>query len=89
MFGTRAFLDEGRILVGARKDGTLLVRVDEENGAVAVTLPGASRAVMGSRTMASGWIDVSASAIADDGALMTWIDMARESVGAALADDDD
>ncbi len=89
MFGTRAFLDEGRILVGARKDGTLLVRVDEENGAVAVTLPGASRAVMGSRTMGSGWIDVSASVIADDGALMTWIDMARESVGAALADDDD
>ncbi|SDR96169.1 TfoX/Sxy family protein [Microbacterium paraoxydans] len=88
MFGTRAFLDEGRILVGARKDGTLLVRVDEENGAVAVTLPGAARAVMGSRTMGSGWIDVAASAIADDAALMTWIDMARESVGAALTDDD-
>ncbi|MCT1395099.1 TfoX/Sxy family protein [Microbacterium sp. p3-SID338] len=89
MFGTRAFLDEGRILVGARKDGTLLVRVDEENGAVAVTRPGAARAVMGARTMGSGWIDVAASAIADDAALMTWIDMARESVGAALADDDD
>ncbi len=89
MFGTRAFLDEGRILVGARKDGTLLVRVDEENGAVAVTQPGASRAVMGSRTMGSGWIDVAASAIADDAALMMWIDMARESVGAAVAEADD
>lgn len=84
MFGTRAFLDEGRILLGARKNGVLLVRVDEENGAAMLTLPGVSRAVMGSRTMSSGWLDVASSAITDDAALMMWLDVARESTGAAV-----
>ena len=84
MFGTRAFLDEGRILVGARKNGVLLVRVDDENGAAMLTLPGVSRAVMGSRTMSSGWLDVASSAITDDAALMMWLDVARESTGAAV-----
>ncbi|WP_431806306.1 TfoX/Sxy family protein [Microbacterium paraoxydans] len=84
MFGTKAFLDAGRILVGARKGGVLLVRVDDENGAAMLTQPGVSRAVMGSRTMSSGWLDVAPSAIADDAALMLWLDVARESVGAAV-----
>ena len=41
MFGTRAFLLDGHILVGARTGGVLLVRVDEEHGASLITRPGA------------------------------------------------
>ncbi|WP_036271443.1 MULTISPECIES: TfoX/Sxy family protein [unclassified Microbacterium] len=83
MFGTRAFLDDGRILVGARPGGVLLVRIDDENGAALLTEPGAARAVMGARTMSSGWLDVAAGAIEDDTALMFWLDVARESTGSA------
>ncbi|WP_460784114.1 TfoX/Sxy family protein [Microbacterium tumbae] len=79
MFGTRAFLLEGRILVGARKEGVLLVRVSEERGIVLQGEPGAAVATMGGRTMGPSWLDVSSPAIADDEALMFWIDAARES----------
>ncbi|GAA1145852.1 TfoX/Sxy family protein [Microbacterium oxydans] len=79
MFGTRAFLDDGHILVGARPGGVLLVRVADEDGAALLTEPGAARAVMGARTMSSGWLDVSQTAIEDDTALMFWLDVARES----------
>jgi TfoX/Sxy family transcriptional regulator of competence genes len=78
MFGSRAFLSEGRILVGARKGGTLLVRVAAERAAALITEPGVSRAVMGARTMSDNWLDVSPEAVADDTALMGWIDVARE-----------
>lgn len=78
MFGTRAFLLEGRILVGARNGGVLLVRVDEEHGAALVTRPGVKTAVMGPRTMGTGWLDVSPSVLETDDALASWIDAARE-----------
>ncbi|MFJ4225792.1 TfoX/Sxy family protein [Microbacterium sp. NPDC089695] len=78
MFGTRAFLIDGHILVGARKGGVLLVRVQEENGAALVTRPGVATAVMGPRTMGTGWLDVSSTVIADDEALAFWLDVARE-----------
>jgi len=78
MFGTRAFLIDGHILVGARTGGVLLVRVLEENGAALVTRPGVAAAVMGPRTMGTGWLDVSPEAIADDELLMAWLDIARE-----------
>ncbi|MBS1906543.1 MAG: TfoX/Sxy family protein [Actinobacteria bacterium] len=85
MFGSRAFLAEGRILVGARKGGRLLVRVAAERAAVLLTEPGVTRAVMGARTMSENWLDVAADAIADDGALMEWIDVAREDAGSGEA----
>ncbi|MDF2507786.1 MAG: hypothetical protein K0Q52_1645 [Microbacterium sp.] len=77
MFGTRAFLDDGHILVGARPGGLLLVRVDDENGAALVTRSGVARAVMGSRPMSSGWLDVAPEAIEEDDDLMFWLDVAR------------
>ncbi|MCK2037135.1 TfoX/Sxy family protein [Microbacterium sp. SSW1-49] len=83
MFGTRAFLLDGHILVGARPGGTLLVRVDEETGAALSTRVGVARAVMGTRTMATGWLDVIADAITDDGELMYWLDVARENAEGA------
>lgn len=83
MFGSRAFLSDGRILVGARKGGTLLVRVSEERAAVLVVEHGVSRAVMGARTMSENWLDVAPEAVADDAALMGWIDIAREDAEGA------
>lgn len=79
MFGTRAFLMDGRILVGARKNGVLLVRVDEESGAALLTQPGAAVAVMGAKTMGNSWLDVSPEVLSDDDTLMFWIDAAREA----------
>ena len=84
MFGSRAFLDSGRILLGARSGGVLLVRVDDENGAALLVRPGVARAVMGARTMSSGWLDVQPAVIDDDTALMFWLDVARESTGSAV-----
>lgn len=78
MFGTRAFLLDGKILVGARKGGTLLVRVDDEQGAALLTRPGVQIAVMGPRSMSPRWLDVDAEVIADDDALLRWLDVARE-----------
>ena len=79
MFGTRAFLLDGRILVGARKNGVLLVRVDEESGAALLTRPGVAVAVMGAKTMGNSWLDVSPGVLGDDDALMFWLDAAREA----------
>ncbi|MFT4259408.1 hypothetical protein [Microbacterium sp.] len=44
MLGTRAFLLGGRILVGARNGGTLLVRVEAERGTALLLRPGVSAA---------------------------------------------
>lgn len=79
MFGTRAFLLDGRILVGARKAGVLLVRVADDHSAVLLSRAGVSRAVMGTKTMTSGWLDVDSEVISDDADLMFWIDAAREA----------
>ncbi|SEB63916.1 TfoX/Sxy family protein [Microbacterium hydrocarbonoxydans] len=78
MFGTRAFLIDGHILVGARSGGVLLVRVDEEHGATLVARPGVETAVMGPRTMGTGWLDVAPEVLVDDADLAFWLDAARE-----------
>lgn len=78
MFGTRAFLLDGHILVGARNGGVLLVRVDDEHGAALLSKRGVATAVMGPRTMGTGWLDVSPSVLAEDGDLAFWLDIARE-----------
>lgn len=78
MFGTRAFLLGGHILVGARSGGVLLVRVRGETGGVLTTRPGVAIAVMGTRTMGTGWLDVSPAALSGDDELMFWLDVARE-----------
>jgi cytochrome c551/c552 len=79
MFGTRAFLLNGRILVGTRNEGVLLVRVTDEKGTALLTEPGVAIAVMGAKTMGPSWLDVAQTAIEDDESLMFWIDAARES----------
>jgi len=79
MFGGHAFLTDGHILVGARRGGVLLVRVNGDTDAALLTRAGVSRAVMGPRTMSAGWLDVAPSATADDDTLMFWLDVAREN----------
>lgn len=78
MFGTLTFLDDGHILLAARPGGVLLVRVDDENGAALLTRPGVGRAVLGTRTMSRGWLDVLPGVIEEDEELMFWLDVARE-----------
>ncbi|MFS0854333.1 TfoX/Sxy family protein [Microbacterium sp. 179-I 3D4 NHS] len=77
MFGTRAFLAEGRILAAARRGGVLLVRVPPGEEEALLARRGVSRAVMGRQTMSARWLDVAAEIIADDEQLMFWLDAGR------------
>jgi len=78
MFGSRAFLIGGKIIVGARRGGALLVRVDVKRGDALQERPGVARAVMGARTMSGNWLDVDPDAVAREEDLMFWLDVARE-----------
>jgi len=80
MFGARVFLVGGKILVGARTRGTLLVRVAPENGAVLLTRPGVAQAPMGKKSMSPSWLDVDATVIASHDELLEWLDAAREDL---------
>ncbi|MFT3798824.1 TfoX/Sxy family protein [Microbacterium sp.] len=80
MFGSIAFLVDGRILVCTWGDGDLLVRVDPDRGPELCLQPGVAVAEMGPsrRTMGPGWLAVSGEVIATDEELLEWIDIARE-----------
>lgn len=74
MFGGRAFMVNGKIIVSALKDGDLLVRVAAEKHNELLLKPGAVPAEMGAgRGMGPGWIAVKSEAIADTGSLSWWI----------------
>lgn len=75
MFGGRAFMLHGNMLVGLMKDASLLVRVGKENHDEALARPGARPMSMGERTM-HGFIQVDPDAIEDDEDLTGWIDFA-------------
>jgi len=80
MFGSRAFLLAGKIVVAVFADSSLLVRVDADETAELSLEPGASPAVMGRsrREMGPGWMQVERSALADDDRLLFWLDAARD-----------
>jgi TfoX/Sxy family transcriptional regulator of competence genes len=77
MFGGLSFMVNERMVVAARRDGDLLVRVDPERDGELVALPGARRAEMGAgRSMGPGWISVAGASLVTDDALTFWTDVA-------------
>lgn len=87
MFGGRAFMVRGSMVVSSRRGGALLVRVADARGPELLDRAGAAAATMGAdREMGPGWIDVEAAAIEDEGQLATWLDEAlahnRSTTGA-------
>jgi hypothetical protein len=79
MFGGICFTLNGNMLVGTMKDGTMLVRVGEEQEATALSRHGATRMNFTGREM-KGFIVVAEDAL-DDEALTGWIAMATAYVG--------
>lgn len=91
MFGSIAFMVNGRMLVATWGDGDLLVRIDPARSAELLVRDGVHRAEMGAKrtSMGPGWLAVAADAISDDSALLEWIDIAREFNVATLAAPDE
>lgn len=79
MFGGRSIMVNDKMIVSARANGGLLVRVDADRHDELLTRPGATQAVMGrGRTMGPGWIEVDADTTSDDTQLATWLETAME-----------
>lgn len=77
MFGGRAIMVNGKMIVSAGKAGDLLVRVDAAQHGRLLSEPGATQPHMGTgRSMGPGWITVAADAIATDERLTFWVDAA-------------
>ena len=80
MFGGLSFMVDESLTVAARRDGSLLVRVDPAERQEVLTRPGAGPAAMKSgREMGERWLAVSPGGLADDAALASWIDVALRS----------
>jgi TfoX/Sxy family transcriptional regulator of competence genes len=78
MFGSLAFLTDGRLTVCVTGDG-LMVRVGPEGAEEALAQPGARLMEMGGRRM-RGWVLVDEAEL-DDDVLTGWLDRARAFVG--------
>jgi TfoX/Sxy family transcriptional regulator of competence genes len=77
MFGGRCFMVNDKMVVAVLKDGDLLVRADPERNGELLSRPGAQPAEMGGgRTMGPSWISVAGDAVATDGELTFWTDVA-------------
>ena len=84
MFGGRAIMVDGKVVVGAEKDGALLVRVDDARHDELTARPGAEQARMGGgRPMGPGWLHVAADAIDADDELAFWVGVAMDHNRAA------
>lgn len=75
MFGGLAFLVRGSMAVAVGPDD-LLVRVDAEERATFLRMPGVRPAIMGAREM-RGWVEVDHDAVIEDDALAVWVDRGR------------
>ena len=64
MFGGRAFMIDGNMIVGVMKDGTLLARVGKDNHKTALARPGCSEMKMGAKAM-TGFVSVDGDVIED------------------------
>ena len=77
MFGGRAIMVNDKMVVSAGKTGDLLVRVAAGHHEALLGEPGAAQARMGAgRGMGPGWITVAPEAVADDGLLAFWVEVA-------------
>lgn len=79
MFGGLTFLMNGRILIGCRQDGCVLLSVGRDNYADALARPGASAMSQKGRKM-TGFVWVDAEAIEEDDGLAGWLDFAVRAV---------
>ena len=77
MFGSLAFLTDGRLTVGVTGDD-LMVRVGPDGADAALARPGTRPMEMGGRRM-RGWIRVDGAEL-DDDVLTGWLDRARAFV---------
>lgn len=79
MFGTRSFMVRDKLLLGARRSGALLVRVEAARHDELTARPGAAQATMGpGRDMGPGWVEVEPAALAGDDDLAFWVEVALE-----------
>ena len=77
MFGGRAIMVNDKMVVSAGKTGDLLVRVAAGRHEALLGEPGAAQARMGAgRGMGPGWITIAPEAVADDGRLAFWVEVA-------------
>lgn len=76
MFGGICFLLDGRILVGVRRNGALLVQCGAEAAAQAVRRDGVTHMQMGERT-AANFIDVEGENLEAENELRQWITLAE------------
>ena len=74
MFGGRSFMINEKMAVSALAGGDLLVRIDASRHDELVAHHGAAGAEMGAgRVMGTGWIAITAEAIAGDEGLAYWL----------------
>lgn len=72
MFGGRAFMLDGNMVVAIMKEGALLARVGKDGYDAALARPGCTPMTMGEKTM-SGFVAVDGDVIEDDAALAAWL----------------
>lgn len=79
MFGGLTFLLNGHILVGCKKDGSILISVGKDSHEAAKARPGTTEMVHNGRVM-SGFFWIDGDAIEDDEALEDWLRFAEAAV---------
>ena len=79
MFGGLSFMVDDSMVVAARREGELLVRIDPARHDDLLGIAGARPAVMGAdRPMGPGWITVSAEGLTADQQLAFWVGVGLE-----------
>ncbi len=73
MFGGLSFMVDESMVVAARSNGDLLVRIDPARNDELLKVPGAKPAIMGAdRPMGPGWIAISPQGLTTDKQLAFW-----------------
>ena len=75
MFGGLAFMVDDRMVVCARADGDLLVRVDPDRAEELLARPARTGA---GRSMGRSWVSVGGEALATEQELGSWVGVALE-----------